>query len=114
MPRTITLRYHAVEGDTKELSALVGALRLAGCEANAACLTGGNTLVVTIPDDIRRRLTRAAGAKRRPLPEGSPLEGLEPYQAHEWAESHTIEELAKALGISVSAAYARRKSGHIV
>lgn len=112
----VSLRFVAssVEGDDARLTRLVAALREAGLYASVRETNSGSTLEVTIPSGLRRRATRNAGAKRKQLPKGSPLEGMGETEALAWCRDHGAKDAATALGISVSAAYARMRGGRVL
>lgn len=110
MKRRIKVKVSTVEG--MSLEGLKNAL-----EDHSAWLertNGGTWLHLTVEDDPYVRESARGGAPRKKLPEGSPLRGMDEEEAADWADEHTIDELARALGISVSAAYRRIKSGHIL
>lgn len=75
---------------------------------------GGTWMHLIVEDDPKVRESSRGGAPRKELPKGSPLKGMDEMDARAWAARHSKEELARALGISVSAAYRRIKSGRIL
>lgn len=52
--------------------------------------------------------------ERRPLPEGSPLEGMSEAEARAWAEWHTLDEISEALGISYAGVRFRLENGYVL
>jgi hypothetical protein len=110
MKRYIRFKVSTVEGMT--LQELKNAL-----EDHSAWIehtNGGTWLHLSVEDDPKVRESSRGGAPRKELPKGSPLKGMDEMDARAWAAEHSKEELAKALGISVSAAYRRIKSGRIL
>ena len=111
----IAFKYVAssVEGDDEALSKLVEELGRAGIFASVGALNSGHSITIYIPDSFKQRSTRNAGAKRKPLPKGSPLRGMSDEEALMWCRNEGAKAAAKALGISVSTAYYRIRSGRI-
>lgn len=110
MKKRIRVKVSTVEGMT--LEELKNAL-----EDHSAWIertNGGTWLHLTVEDDYRVRESARGGAPRKELPDWSPLKGMDEEEVAVWAEDHSMDQLASALGISVSAVYRRIKSGHLL
>lgn len=105
--RLVRVRVAGVEGATLEelAEALGGAVE---------SLNSGDYLRLVVDMDPESRRRSRGGKPRKPLPEGSPLEGMGEADAASWALSHGVDELAQALGVSRATAYRRLRSGRVL
>ena len=54
---------------------------------------------------------RRAGARKKPVKDGSPVRHMLPSEEYEWLKGHSVEEGMEALGVS-RATYYRRMKGY--